>query len=113
MQPSLITFILIGLLFPVSAYSESTCRFPTLNGKKPLEIAHRGASGHRPEHTLAAYQMAMDLGADFIEPDLVSTKDGYLIARHEPNIIDTTAGLASYQQSPDGTGCCKTYGISE
>lgn len=90
MQPARIAFILVGLLFPVSAYSGSTCRFPTLSGKKPLEIAHRGASGYRPEHTLAAYQMAMDLGADFIEPDLVSTKDGYLIARHEPNIIDTT-----------------------
>ena len=48
-----------------------------------LVIAHRGASGYRPEHTLAAYQLAIDQGADFIEPDLVPTKDGALIARHE------------------------------
>ncbi len=56
----------------------------------PLVIAHRGASGYLPEHTLEAYAMAIELGADFIEPDLVRTKDGHLIARHEPNLIDTT-----------------------
>jgi len=57
---------------------------PTLNGQKPIVIGHRGASGYRPEHTLASYALAIDQGADFIEPDLVSTKDGVLIARHEP-----------------------------
>ena len=50
---------------------------------RPLVIAHRGASGYRPEHTLAAYQLALDQGADFIEPDLVATLDGVLICRHE------------------------------
>ncbi|BAZ32741.1 glycerophosphoryl diester phosphodiesterase [Cylindrospermum sp. NIES-4074] len=63
---------------------------PTLTGKPPIIIAHRGASGYRPEHTLAAYELAIDLGADFIEPDLVSTKDGVLIARHENEISETT-----------------------
>jgi len=57
---------------------------------KPLVIAHRGASGHLPEHTLEAYKLAIDMGADFIEPDLVSTKDGVLIARHENELSDTT-----------------------
>lgn len=90
MKRSLTPFFLLALLSGSSAFSKADCRFPTLKGSKPLAIAHRGASGYRPEHTLAAYQMAMDLGADFIEPDLVSTKDGHLIARHEPNIIDTT-----------------------
>ncbi|MEA5575190.1 glycerophosphodiester phosphodiesterase [Anabaena sp. UHCC 0451] len=56
----------------------------------PIIIAHRGASGYRPEHTLAAYQLAIDLGADYIEPDLVITKDGVLIARHENEISETT-----------------------
>src|SRR5215472_15600729 len=56
----------------------------------PLIIGHRGASGHRPEHTLASYRLAAIMGADFIEPDLVSTKDGVLIARHENEIGDTT-----------------------
>ena len=56
----------------------------------PLIIAHRGASGHRPEHTLEAYRLAVEMGADFIEPDLVSTKDGVLIARHENEIGGTT-----------------------
>jgi glycerophosphoryl diester phosphodiesterase len=57
---------------------------------EPLIIGHRGASGYRPEHTLASYTLAARMGADYIEPDLVSTKDGVLVARHEPNITDTT-----------------------
>jgi glycerophosphoryl diester phosphodiesterase len=57
---------------------------------KVLIIAHRGASGERPEHTMLSYELAIEQGADFIEPDLVSTKDGVLVARHENNIADTT-----------------------
>lgn len=57
---------------------------------RPLVIAHRGASGYRPEHTLAAYELAIEMGADFIEPDLVITRDGVLIARHENDITGTT-----------------------
>lgn len=53
-------------------------------------ISHRGASGHRPEHTLASYTLGARYGGDFIEVDLVSTRDGHLIARHEPEIGDTT-----------------------
>jgi glycerophosphoryl diester phosphodiesterase len=56
----------------------------------PIVIAHRGASGYAPEHTLASYFLAMQLGADFIEPDLVMTRDGVLIARHENEISGTT-----------------------
>jgi glycerophosphoryl diester phosphodiesterase len=56
----------------------------------PIIIAHRGASGHRPEHTLEGYRLAAGMGADFVEPDLVSTKDGVLIARHENEIGGTT-----------------------
>ncbi len=57
---------------------------------KPLVIAHRGACGYRPEHTLAAYALAIEQGADFIEPDLVPTRDGVLIARHENELSDST-----------------------
>ena len=56
----------------------------------PLVVAHRGASGYRPEHTLAAYALGARMGADYIEPDLVSTKDGVLVARHENEISGTT-----------------------
>ena len=59
-------------------------------GAEPLIIAHRGASGERPEHTLAAYERAIDQGADYIEPDLVLTRDGVLVARHENEIGGTT-----------------------
>jgi glycerophosphoryl diester phosphodiesterase len=62
----------------------------TLDGNAPLVIAHRGASGYLPESTLEAYQRAIDLGADAIEPDLISTKDGVLIASHYPNLAMST-----------------------
>lgn len=64
--------------------------FPTRDGTKPLVIGHRGAAGYLPDHTLEGYRTAIAMGADFIEPDLVSTKDGVLIARHEPVLTDTT-----------------------
>ena len=57
---------------------------------EPVLVGHRGASGYRPEHTLAAYELAIEQGADFIEPDLVSTRDGVLVARHENEIGGTT-----------------------
>lgn len=66
----------------------------------PLIIAHRGASGERPEHTLEAYALAIDQGADYIEPDLVSTRDGVLVARHENEISETT-DVASHPEFAD------------
>jgi glycerophosphoryl diester phosphodiesterase len=63
---------------------------------RPIVIAHRGASGHRPEHTLEAYRLAVEMGADYIEPDLVSTKDGVLVARHENEIGETTDAAAKF-----------------
>lgn len=65
---------------------------------RPLVIAHRGASGYVPEHTLAAYTRAIEQGADYIEVDLVSTKEGYLIARHENELSGTTDAA---QRFPD------------
>ncbi|HEY8381633.1 MAG TPA: glycerophosphodiester phosphodiesterase [Microvirga sp.] len=62
----------------------------TLSGERPMVVGHRGASGYLPEHTLEAYKLAIEMGADSIEPDLVSTKDGVLIARHEPMLGGTT-----------------------
>jgi glycerophosphoryl diester phosphodiesterase len=63
---------------------------PENHPTKIIVIAHRGASGERPEHTLASYQRAIEQGADYIEPDLVMTRDGVLVARHEPEIGGTT-----------------------
>lgn len=57
---------------------------------RPVVIAHRGASGYRPEHTLASYELAIAMGADFIEPDLCITRDGVLVARHENELSRTT-----------------------
>ncbi|KQO51199.1 glycerophosphodiester phosphodiesterase [Sphingomonas sp. Leaf257] len=66
----------------------------------PIVIAHRGASGERPEHTLAAYDLAIGEGADVIEPDLVPTKDGHLVARHE-NEISGTTDVAAHPEFAD------------
>ena len=70
--------------------SGSANKLLTLDGNPPLVIAHRGASGYLPEETLEAYSRAIELGADVIEMDLVSTKDGVLIARHDPNLAIST-----------------------
>lgn len=64
---------------------------------KPLLIAHRGASGHLPEHTLPAYALAILQGADYIEPDLVATRDGVLVARHE-NEIGSTTDVSAHEE---------------
>lgn len=70
--------------------AEEAASYRTLSGEKPIIIAHRGASGLYPEHTILAYETAIAQGADFIEPDLVMTKDGVLITRHDPYLSDTT-----------------------
>ena len=81
-------------LLPILALVLSACATTSRDYAAPnaemLVIAHRGASGSRPEHTLAAYELAIDQGADFIEPDLVMTRDGVLVARHENAISGTT-----------------------
>lgn len=63
---------------------------PERRAPRPLIVAHRGASGYRPEHTLAAYRLALALGAEAIEPDIVATRDGQLVLRHENEIGGTT-----------------------
>ena len=73
-------------------------RLSTLHGKPPLVIGHRGAAGHRPEHTIASSSVAIDYGVNYIEPDLVSTKDGVLIARHENDISLTTDVVEKFPQ---------------
>ncbi|NBU83011.1 MAG: glycerophosphodiester phosphodiesterase [Sphingomonadaceae bacterium] len=75
----LLLFCLVIVISPMPAFAE-----------RPILIAHRGASGDRPEHTLEAYRLAIEMGADFIEPDLVLSKDGVLVARHENEISGTT-----------------------
>ncbi len=77
-------------LFGAERIEAQSAASDTLTGAPPIVIGHRGASGYRPEHTLAAYELAIEMGADYIEPDLVSTKDGVLIARHENEISGTT-----------------------
>ena len=78
---------------------DSQPAFKTLSGAAPLVIGHRGASGTFPEHTLESYKAAIDQGADFIEPDLVLTKDGVMIARHEPMLDDTTDVATQFDAS--------------
>ncbi|MBR8826693.1 MAG: esterase-like activity of phytase family protein [Gomphosphaeria aponina SAG 52.96 = DSM 107014] len=88
--PYILKFDSAGILLETPIATPNIFELNNLNGQELLVIGHRGASGTRPEHTLEAYALAIEQGADFIEPDLVSTKDGVLIARHEPNITSTT-----------------------
>lgn len=87
--PRLVSLLLVMALFG-SANADDDRDGKLNNFPAPLVIGHRGAAGYLPDHTLEGYALAIELGADFIEPDLVSTKDGHLIARHEPNLIATT-----------------------
>jgi glycerophosphoryl diester phosphodiesterase len=86
---ALLALALVALLAPATALSKKkNKRHGPKKENSPLVIGHRGASGFVPEHTLQSYRLAIKLGADYIEPDLVATKDGVLIARHEPFIGD-------------------------
>jgi glycerophosphoryl diester phosphodiesterase len=86
-KPAVAILLVLALFLTPSS---PTGAQPTLDGQRALVIAHRGASGYLPEHTLEAYALAIEMGADFIEPDLVASKDGVLIARHEPMLGATT-----------------------
>jgi glycerophosphoryl diester phosphodiesterase len=86
LQPALLATLALVFAGPAAAQSPA----PTLDGKPALIVGHRGASGYLPEHTREAYKLAIEQGVDFIEPDLVATKDGVLIARHEPMLSGTT-----------------------
>lgn len=70
--------------------TQENAKYPTLSGANPIVVAHRGASGYLPEHTIESYTKAIEMGADFIEPDLVMTRDGVLVVRHEPMLSGTT-----------------------
>jgi glycerophosphoryl diester phosphodiesterase len=88
---ALTALAVIALLVPGAALAKKKHkRHGAKKENSPLVIGHRGAAGYLPDHTLQGYALAIKLGADYIEPDLVATKDGVLIARHEPDITATT-----------------------
>jgi glycerophosphoryl diester phosphodiesterase len=80
--------------------------------RRPLVIAHRGASGERPEHTMAAYRLAIEQGADFVEPDLVMTRDGHLICRHE-NELSSTTDIAMRGEFRDRRATKRVEGVEQ
>jgi glycerophosphoryl diester phosphodiesterase len=84
------TVALVGGASAVVAEPSGTDGADAQHAARPLIIGHRGTAGNRPEHTLASYELAARMGADYVEPDLVTTKDGVLVARHEPEIGGTT-----------------------
>jgi glycerophosphoryl diester phosphodiesterase len=105
----------IALMFAlVAAIAALAPAAATAGGSEPnpLVIGHRGAPGYLPDHTLPGYALAIKLGADYIEPDLVATKDGHLIARHEPNITATT-DVASHDEFASRKTTKVVDGVSE
>ncbi|MGV2828898.1 esterase-like activity of phytase family protein [Myxosarcina sp. GI1(2024)] len=117
--PYLLHFDQSGTLLEAPISTPNIPRLDTLNGQEPIVIGHRGASGLLPEHTLEAYRVAIAQGADFIEPDLVSTKDGVLIARHEPTLAQVELDEdGNIQFDDDGnpilsSGTANTTNVSE
>lgn len=105
MHSRLLAALVAGALFalaPAASARDANAVTPIhrANHQGLIVIGHRGASGYRPEHTLEAYRLAIRQGADFIEPDLVATKDGVLVARHE-NEISGTTDVASHAEFAD------------
>jgi glycerophosphoryl diester phosphodiesterase len=83
--------VLAGAMLAILGFQSAAEAMPQFQMKTtPIVIGHRGTAGHRPDHTIEGYTLAIELGADFIEPDLVLTKDGHMVARHEPMIGGTT-----------------------
>ena len=93
----------LGLALMAGCGGSDPLSFKTLDGKAPLVIGHRGSAGSLPEHTIEGYKLAIDQGANFIEPDLVLTKDGVLIARHEPMLDGTTDVATKFPASRKST----------
>ena len=90
MRTHLLAAALVAAGFHLGPVTHAAAQATTLSGERPIVVGHRGASGTLPEHTLEAYRRAIEMGADFVEPDLVATKDGVLIVRHEPMLGGTT-----------------------
>lgn len=108
--PYLLHFSADGKLLEAPMVTPNLAGLPTLRGQAPAVTGHRGSSGTRPEHTLESYRVAIEAGADFIEPDLVVTKDGVLVARHEPviamldkegKVLEATADVATRPEFKD------------
>ena len=93
-RPLALALICGGTLVVSACGGNDDASYATLTGAAPLVIGHRGASGFLPEHTLEGYKLAIEQGADYIEPDLVMTSDRQLIARHEP-VLDGTTDVAA------------------
>lgn len=87
---ALMKHLLISVAVATATCATAAAQQKTLDGKPAIVIGHRGAAGRLPDHTLEGYKLAIEFGVDYIEPDLVATRDGVLIARHEPMLGGTT-----------------------
>ncbi len=96
---SIIPLLSLALLQACGGSDDNDPAFKTLSGNAPPVIGHRGSSGTLPEHTLESYKAAIEQGADYIEPDLVLTSDGVMIARHEPMLDSTTDVAIKFPES--------------
>src|SRR4051794_32247504 len=101
----LLSLLAMGAVMAPLADAKKHKRHRSVREPKPLIIGHRGAGGFVPEHTLQSYRLAIKLGADYVEPDLIMTKDHVLIARHEPVLGDSdpsTTGDSTNVRAPPG-----------
>ena len=99
-------------LFSLLAPFANAATFNTLSGEAPIVVAHRGASGYLPEETLGGYELALQMGADYIEPDVQMTKDGELVAIHDATLTRTT-NVASLFAPRNGGYAVKDFTLEE
>ena len=107
---ALMKHLLISVAVATATCATASAQQKTLDGKPAIVIGHRGAAGHLPDHTLEGYKLAIEFGVDYIEPDLVATRDGVLIARHEPMLGGTT-DVAKHPEFAARTRKVKVDGI--
>ena len=100
------------LALPLAAPAAIAAQYDTLDGTAPIVVAHRGASGYLPEETLGGYELAMQMGADYIEPDLQLTRDGQLVAMHDTTLTRTT-NVAELFAARNGTYNVSDFTLAE
>lgn len=106
------TALALACAFSAATAAAAPTPLNTLNGQAPIVIAHRGASGYLPEHTVAGYELSVRMGADYIEPDLQMTKDGVLVAMHDDSLARTT-NVASLFAARNGNYNVSNFTLAE
>ncbi|WP_136684669.1 glycerophosphodiester phosphodiesterase family protein [Falsirhodobacter xinxiangensis] len=112
MKAMLLGTAVLGAMLAAPVTAATIDRFATLNGEAPILIAHRGASGYLPEHTIAAYELGIQMGADYIEPDLQLTADGHVVVMHD-GTLNRSTNVEELFEARNGGYAVKDFTLDE